>query len=109
MDNEKKNEIQYPCTWHYRIIGNSKEELIEAAFELLEKEFIHTLGKVKKVVEFGAFVELPEGYDGLLHISKITNSRDEKASDVLSVGEMVEVEVLSLNKNKVELGLIKKL
>ena len=45
MDNEKKNEIQYPCTWHYRIIGNSKEELIEAAFELLEKEFIHTLGK----------------------------------------------------------------
>lgn len=45
MNNEKKNEIQYPCTWHYRIIGNSKEELIEAAFELLEKEFIHTLGK----------------------------------------------------------------
>ena len=42
---ENKNEIQYPCAWHYRIIGNSKEELIEAAFEIIEKEFIHALGK----------------------------------------------------------------
>ena len=100
-------------------VSGSNKEKVEAAKEHILKitknlQDIYKVGdiyqgKVKKVVEFGAFVELPEGYDGLLHISKITNSRDEKASDVLSVGEMVEVEVLSLNKNKVELGLIKKL
>lgn len=100
-------------------VSGSNKEKVEAAKEHILKitknlQDIYKVGdiyqgKVKKVVEFGAFVELPEGYDGLLHISKITNSRDEKASDVLSVGEIVEVEVLSLNKNKVELGLIKKL
>ncbi|STQ88006.1 polyribonucleotide nucleotidyltransferase [Helicobacter pullorum] len=100
-------------------VSGSNKEKVEAAKEHILKitknlQDIYKVGdiyqgKVKKVVEFGVFVELPEGYDGLLHISKITNSRDEKASDVLSVGEMVEVEVLSLNKNKVELGLIKKL
>ncbi|WP_276953955.1 polyribonucleotide nucleotidyltransferase [Helicobacter rodentium] len=63
-------------------------------------------GKVKKVVEFGAFVELPHNYDGLLHISKITNNRNESISDYLKEGDEVRVEVLSLNKNKVELGLV---
>ena len=36
----EKEEILYPCAWHYRIIGNSVEELELAAFELLDKEFI---------------------------------------------------------------------
>ncbi|WP_299546351.1 polyribonucleotide nucleotidyltransferase [uncultured Helicobacter sp.] len=66
-------------------------------------------GRVKKVVDFGAFVELPHNYDGLLHISKITSSRGAQASDYLSVGDLLRVEVLSLNKNKVELGLQEKL
>lgn len=66
-------------------------------------------GRVKKVVDFGAFVELPHNYDGLLHISKITSSRGAQASDYLSEGDLLRVEVLSLNKNKVELGLQEKL
>ncbi|MCI5967912.1 polyribonucleotide nucleotidyltransferase [Helicobacter sp.] len=66
-------------------------------------------GRVKKVVEFGAFVELPHNYDGLLHISKITSSRNAQASDYLCEGDVLRVEVLSLNKNKVELGLQEKL
>ncbi|CAM2814838.1 polyribonucleotide nucleotidyltransferase [Helicobacter burdigaliensis] len=63
-------------------------------------------GKVKKILEFGAFVELPNGYDGLLHISKIVKNRDAKIEDYLQVGQVVKVEVLSLNKNKVELILL---
>lgn len=63
-------------------------------------------GKVKKITDFGAFVELPKGYDGLLHISKITQNRNEKITDYLKVGDEVKVEILSLNKNKVELGLV---
>lgn len=35
-----KEKIQYPCQWHYRIIGNDKKELNEAALEILDKEFI---------------------------------------------------------------------
>ena len=65
-------------------------------------------GRVKKIVEFGVFVELPHNYDGLLHISKITNRRDESITDYLKEGDKVCVEILSLNKNKVELGLKQK-
>ncbi len=63
-------------------------------------------GKVKKIVEFGAFIELPKGGDGLLHISKLSDKRVNKVSDVLSEGQEVEAEILSINKNKVELGLV---
>jgi polyribonucleotide nucleotidyltransferase len=41
-------------------------------------------GTVKKIVDFGAFIELPDGTDGLLHISKISDKRVEKVSDILS-------------------------
>ncbi|WP_429913086.1 polyribonucleotide nucleotidyltransferase [Helicobacter turcicus] len=66
-------------------------------------------GRVKKVVDFGAFVELPHNYDGLLHISKITSNRNAQVGDYLNEGDLLRVEVLSLNKNKVELGLQEKL
>ncbi|WP_273211838.1 HP0495 family protein [Helicobacter rodentium] len=42
---EEKQKIQYPCTWHYRIIGSSKEELYLATLELIDKEFIHSPAK----------------------------------------------------------------
>ncbi|WP_104721838.1 HP0495 family protein [Helicobacter mesocricetorum] len=43
-----KEKIQYPCQWHYRIIGESKEALNEAALEILDKEFITTPCKESK-------------------------------------------------------------
>ena len=46
MENEnKENSVQYPCTWHYRIIGMDKDSLYLAALENVNKEFIHTPGK----------------------------------------------------------------
>ena len=87
-------------------IANNKEDKPNIA-ELYQVGDVYE-GKVKKILDFGAFVELPHNYDGLLHISKITNSRNESISDYLKEGDMVRVEVLSLNKNKVELGLLKK-
>lgn len=59
-------------------------------------------GKVKKIVEFGAFVELPKGYDGLLHVSKL---KDKNQLLTLKEGDMLSVQILSINKNKVELSL----
>jgi len=61
-------------------------------------------GTVKKIVDFGAFIELPDGTDGLLHISKVSDKRVEKVSDVLSEGEEISVEILEFKGNKISLG-----
>jgi polyribonucleotide nucleotidyltransferase len=61
-------------------------------------------GIVKKIVDFGAFIGLPDGTDGLLHISKISENRVEKVSDVLSEGEEISIEILEFKGNKISLG-----
>ena len=61
-------------------------------------------GTVKRIVDFGAFIELPDGTDGLLHISKISEKRVDKVSDVLSEGEKINVEILEFKGNKISLG-----
>jgi polyribonucleotide nucleotidyltransferase len=61
-------------------------------------------GKVKKIVDFGAFIELPGGVDGLLHISKISDRRIDKVSDVLNEGDAIDVEILEFKGNKISLG-----
>lgn len=55
-------------------------------------------GKVVKIVEFGAFVNILPGKDGLLHISQIADQRVEKVTDFLEEGQMVKVKVLELDK-----------
>lgn len=55
-------------------------------------------GTVRKIVEFGAFVEIFPGTDGLLHISQIANERIRKVSDVLKEGDEVMVKVLEVDK-----------
>ncbi|MFT5836326.1 MAG: polyribonucleotide nucleotidyltransferase [Sulfurimonas sp.] len=61
-------------------------------------------GTVKKIVDFGAFIGLPDGTDGLLHISKISDQRVEKVSDVVSEGDKIMVEILEFKGNKISLG-----
>jgi len=61
-------------------------------------------GTVKRIVDFGAFVELPDGTDGLLHISKISDKRVDKVSDVFKEGDKVSVEILEFKGNKISLG-----
>ncbi|MEW6764761.1 MAG: polyribonucleotide nucleotidyltransferase [Pseudomonadota bacterium] len=55
-------------------------------------------GKVVKIVEFGAFVNILPGKDGLLHISQIAEQRVENVSDFLDEGQMVKVKVLEVDK-----------
>ncbi|MBI4608010.1 MAG: polyribonucleotide nucleotidyltransferase [Candidatus Rokubacteria bacterium] len=57
------------------------------------------LGKVKKIVEFGAFVELIPGSEGLLHISQIAESRIRSVGDVLAEGDEVLVKVIEIDSN----------
>jgi len=55
-------------------------------------------GKVVKLMDFGAFVTMPSGKDGLVHISQICHERVEKVSDKLKEGETVQVKVLEIDK-----------
>ncbi|MEE9235216.1 MAG: polyribonucleotide nucleotidyltransferase [Candidatus Acidoferrales bacterium] len=62
------------------------------------------LGKVVRLVDFGAFVELFPGTDGLLHISEIAEQRIRNVRDELKEGDQVMVKVLSIEGNKVRLS-----
>ena len=55
------------------------------------------------MLDFGAFVELPNGGDGLLHISKFTNDKSKKMSEILGEMGEIECEIVSVNGQKVEL------
>jgi polyribonucleotide nucleotidyltransferase len=55
-------------------------------------------GTVKKIVDFGAFVEILPGTEGLLHISQIAKERINKVTDVLQEGDEVMVKVLEMDK-----------
>lgn len=56
-------------------------------------------GKVTGITKFGAFVELPEGKSGMVHISEISNTYVENVSDFLTVGQEVKVKVININEN----------
>jgi polyribonucleotide nucleotidyltransferase len=55
-------------------------------------------GTVKKIMDFGAFVEILPGKDGLVHISQISDERVENVSDKLSEGDVVKVKVLEIDR-----------
>ena len=61
-------------------------------------------GKVTRIMNFGAFVDIGGGREGLLHISKISNKRVEKVEDVLAVGEEIKVKVYEIdNQDRINL------
>jgi len=63
-------------------------------------------GKVKSIVQFGAFVEILPGKDGLVHISEMADHRVEKVEDVLNIGDEVEVKCIGIDpRGKVKLSM----
>ncbi|GAB5379009.1 MAG: polyribonucleotide nucleotidyltransferase [Aliiglaciecola sp.] len=63
-------------------------------------------GKVTRIVDFGAFVEVLPGKEGLVHISQIAHERVNKVSDYLSEGQMVDVKVMEIDRqNRVRLSI----
>ena len=55
-------------------------------------------GKVAKLMDFGAFVTILPGKDGLVHISQISEERVQNVSDTLSEGDIIKVKVLEVDK-----------
>ncbi|HHN64442.1 MAG TPA: polyribonucleotide nucleotidyltransferase [Nitrospirae bacterium] len=73
------------------------KEIIEGIVKEIEVGQIY-MGKVKRIVDFGAFVEISPGTEGLLHISQISDKRIGKVSDVLKVGDEVLVKVIDIDE-----------
>jgi small subunit ribosomal protein S1 len=62
-------------------------------------------GKVTKTTDFGAFVELEPGLEGMVHISELDHRRVHRVTDILQVGKEVDVKVLSIDPEKKRIAL----
>ena len=76
--------------------GKKASEMIKEIVKEIEVGGIYN-GIVTKIMPFGAFIDLGQGKEGLLHISKISKKRIEKVEDVLKVGENVTVKVYEID------------
>ena len=84
--------------------GTKAKDMIKDILEVPEVGKIYN-GKVKKIMPFGAFVEIMPGKEGLLHISEIETYRIKKVEDVLKVGDDVEVKVIKIDpQGKIDLS-----
>src|SRR5699024_811259 len=92
----------------------SHRAVVEEQEEKQKKELLDTLeagqvieGTVQRLTTFGAFVDVG-GMDGLVHISELAHEHVDKASDVVSEGERIEVEVLSVDRDNERISLSRK-
>jgi len=103
---ECKQNVLDACE-HIKTISNnapSRKQSEKVIFDSIYKEDEVLEGIVERIVDFGAFMKLPKGGEGLLHISKISKERVKNVSDVLSVGDKVELKVLKVNRDRIELA-----
>ena len=85
------------------------KEIIHSIVDDIEKGQVF-VGKVVRVMQFGAFVELSPNKDGMIHISKLSDKRVEKVTDVVNIGDTVKVEVIKVDSaGKVDLKLLEKM
>lgn len=106
VSGDNKQNIMDACE-HIKTISNNaspRKETKNIDFEKLYQVDEVVTGKVERVVDFGAFILLPKGGEGLLHISKISKERVNNVSDILSVGQDIEVKVLKVKKDRIELS-----
>jgi polyribonucleotide nucleotidyltransferase len=81
--------------------GESAQLAINMINELVEEAEIGKVynGTVRKIMDFGAFVEILPGTDGLIHISQLDKTRVNKVTDILNEGDEVRVKVLDVDRN----------
>jgi len=80
------------------IIGDAAKKRVEAMTEVPEVNKVYD-ATVKRIMDFGAFVEIIPGTEGLLHISQLDYHRVNKVTDVLQVGDKVQVKLLKIEDN----------
>lgn len=84
--------------------GEAAKKMIEDIIKEPEVGEIYT-GTVVSVLDFGAFVNILPGKDGLIHISKLSKSRVEKVTDVVNIGDTVTVEIIEIDEKKGRINL----
>ena len=77
-------------------------------FEDLKDGMILT-GTVRNVIDFGAFVDIGVKYDGLVHISEMSDSFIKSPSEVVSVGDIIKVKVIKIDSERKKVGLSMKI
>lgn len=99
-----------------KLSGDDKAKVAEAKAHIeniastpVKKQMVYKVGesydgKVKKIVDFGLFVEMPDGFDALLHISKVAKDRVNNLSERYSEGDAITVVVMEQKGKKVELA-----
>lgn len=107
VSGEIKDKVLSACEYIKNLVNNSDSKTLgkNVDFEKTYKVDEILTGKVERIVDFGAFIALPKGGEGLLHISKISQQKIDKASDVLSIGQEVSVKVLKVQKDRIELSI----
>jgi small subunit ribosomal protein S1 len=91
-----------------RKITLGMKQLLASPWETIEQKFptgTTVTGKVTKLMEFGAFVELQPGVEGLIHISELAHQRVRRVSDVVKEGEEVQVRVLKIDREQRRMAL----
>jgi polyribonucleotide nucleotidyltransferase len=80
--------------------GESAQKAIDIINSIIAEAELNKIyhGKVKRVVDFGAFVEIMPGTEGLLHISQISEKRIAKVTDEINEGDEVTVKVIEIDK-----------
>ncbi|MDD2451733.1 polyribonucleotide nucleotidyltransferase [Sulfurovum sp.] len=90
-------------------VAAAKEHIESIASRPVPKQMQYEInkqytGKIKKIVDFGMFVEMPDGFDALLHISKVSKGRVDNLAERYHEGDEIEVVVLEQKGKKVELA-----
>lgn len=104
IQSETETNIEVEDTGLVKIVAVNKEtaekalKMIEAIVQEPEVGAIYE-GTVRKIMDFGAFVEIFPGTDGLVHISQLDSKRVNKVSDVLKEGDRVTVKVLEVDRD----------
>ncbi|MCH7753002.1 MAG: S1 RNA-binding domain-containing protein [Planctomycetes bacterium] len=98
---EKVNRESGKISLAYRDLGASPWENVESKYPLGTR----VKGTVSKLMQFGAFVKLEPGVEGLIHISELGHGRVQRTGDVVSEGQEVEVKVLSVDPEAQRIGL----
>jgi polyribonucleotide nucleotidyltransferase len=105
-DNKQQvgNAVEYIKT----ITSNAKNFIKKESINFEEVYNVNDIfvSKVVRIADFGAFMELPKGGEGLLHISKISKQRINNIYDVINIGQEIKIKVLKLSKDRIELSAI---
>ena len=92
----------------YSVDGQNGEKALKMIKDIAREIEVGGIydGKVTRIMNFGAFVDLGTGKEGLLHISKISSKRVEKVEDVLAIGDEVTVKVIEIdNQGRINLSM----